>query len=76
MFIGRDASLAFITGEFDDKGLTDDISSLSVYQVKALNDWVQFYNENYIHKGTFNTIWHKMIFRRKIIQSYLKIISA
>ncbi|XP_076674007.1 neuferricin [Andrena cerasifolii] len=53
-FIGRDASLAFITGEFDDKGLTDDISSLSVYQVKALNDWVQFYNENYIYKGKLN----------------------
>ncbi|XP_043253640.1 neuferricin isoform X2 [Colletes gigas] len=51
---GRDASLAFITGEFNDKGLTDDISSLSVQQVKALNDWVQFYNENYIYKGKLN----------------------
>ncbi|XP_011059514.1 PREDICTED: neuferricin [Acromyrmex echinatior] len=50
-FTGRDASLAFITGEFDDKGLTDDISSLSMQQVKALNDWVQFYKTNYIYKG-------------------------
>ncbi|XP_014487753.1 PREDICTED: neuferricin [Dinoponera quadriceps] len=50
-FTGRDASLAFITGEFDDNGLTDDVSSLSVRQVKALNDWVQFYNTNYIYKG-------------------------
>lgn len=50
-FTGRDASLAFITGEFNDKGLTDDISSLSMQQVKALNDWVQFYNENYVYKG-------------------------
>ncbi|XP_032675761.1 neuferricin [Odontomachus brunneus] len=50
-FTGRDASLAFITGEFDDNGLTDDISSLSIRQVKALNDWIQFYNTNYIYKG-------------------------
>lgn len=50
-FTGRDASLAFITGEFDEEGLTDDISSLSVQQVKALDDWLQFYNANYIYKG-------------------------
>ncbi|KOC63837.1 Neuferricin [Habropoda laboriosa] len=54
VFTGRDASLAFITGEFDDKGLTDDISSLSIEEVKALNQWVQFYNENYICKGKLN----------------------
>lgn len=52
LFIGRDASLAFITGEFDDQGLTDDISSLSPRQVKTLDDWLQFYNANYIYKGT------------------------
>lgn len=50
-FTGRDASLAFITGEFDDEGLTDDISSLSAQQVKALEDWLQFYNTNYNYKG-------------------------
>lgn len=52
LFVGRDASLAFITGEFDEQGLTDDISSLSERQVKALDDWLQFYNKNYIYKGT------------------------
>lgn len=51
LFLGRDASLAFITGEFDDEGLTDDISNLSARQVKALDDWLQFYNTNYIYKG-------------------------
>ncbi|XP_012233116.1 neuferricin isoform X2 [Linepithema humile] len=50
-FTGRDASLAFITGEFEGEGLTDDISSLSARQVKALDDWLQFYNTNYIYKG-------------------------
>ncbi|KMQ96748.1 cytochrome b5 domain-containing protein 2 [Lasius niger] len=49
-FIGRDASLAFITGEFEEE-LTDDISSLSARQVKTLDDWLQFYNTNYIYKG-------------------------
>lgn len=49
-FTGRDASLAFITGEFEED-LTDDISSLSAQQVKALDDWLQFYNTNYIYKG-------------------------
>lgn len=53
-FTGRDASLAFITGEFNDDSLTDDISSLSIHQIKALNDWVQFYNKNYIYKGKLN----------------------
>ncbi|PBC31459.1 neuferricin [Apis cerana] len=53
-FTGRDASLAFITGEFNDNNLIDDISSLSIQQVKALNDWVQFYNKNYIYKGKLN----------------------
>ncbi|XP_076627431.1 neuferricin isoform X2 [Colletes latitarsis] len=51
---GPGASYHAFTGEFNDKGLTDDISSLSVQQVKALNDWVQFYNENYIYKGKLN----------------------
>lgn len=54
-FTGKDASLAFITGEFNTKALTDDISSLSVQQVKALNDWLKFYKKNYIYKGKLNS---------------------
>lgn len=49
--LGRDASLAFVTGKFDEKEVTDDTSVLSAQQIKALDDWVQFYNENYIYKG-------------------------
>lgn len=51
IFVGRDASLAFVTGKFDEKEITDDTSVLSAQQIKALDDWVQFYNENYIYKG-------------------------
>ncbi|XP_070699307.1 neuferricin [Pempheris klunzingeri] len=44
---GKDASLAFITGDFSDSGLTDDVSSLSPLQVMALYDWLAFYQRDY-----------------------------
>lgn len=50
-FIGKDASLAFVTGEFDKNGSMDDVSMLSDQEIKALDDWVRFYNEKYIYKG-------------------------
>lgn len=48
---GRDASLAFITGDFSETGLTDDLSSLSPKQVVQLTDWTSFYDKTYIYKG-------------------------
>jgi len=50
-FTGRDATLAFVTGEFTEEALTDDISSLSAAQCKSISTWVTFYDENYIYKG-------------------------
>lgn len=44
---GRDTSLAFITGDFTETGLTDDVSSLSPQQVVALYDWLAFYQRDY-----------------------------
>ncbi|XP_070838885.1 neuferricin [Chaetodon trifascialis] len=44
---GKDASLAFITGDFTESGLTDDVSSLSPLQVLALYDWLAFYQRDY-----------------------------
>ncbi|KAM6907256.1 neuferricin [Xenentodon cancila] len=44
---GKDASLAFITGDFTESGLTDDVSSLSPLQVVALYDWLAFYQREY-----------------------------
>lgn len=61
MFIGRDGSLAFVTGIHNDKEIRD-ISLLTVEQLKLLNYWVQFYNENYIYKGIFNTVSYIIIF--------------
>uniref|UniRef100_A0A3Q1F8S3 Neuferricin n=1 Tax=Acanthochromis polyacanthus TaxID=80966 RepID=A0A3Q1F8S3_9TELE len=44
---GKDASLAFITGDFTESGLIDDVSSLSPLQVVALYDWLAFYQRDY-----------------------------
>ncbi|KAE8288001.1 Neuferricin Cytochrome b5 domain-containing protein 2 Precursor [Larimichthys crocea] len=48
---GKDASLAFITGDFTESGLTDDVSSLSPLQVMALYDWLAFYQKDYQFVG-------------------------
>ncbi|XP_070773094.1 neuferricin [Enoplosus armatus] len=44
---GKDASLAFISGDFTERGQTDDVSSLSPQQVVALYDWLSFYQRDY-----------------------------
>ncbi|XP_054482314.1 neuferricin [Anoplopoma fimbria] len=48
---GKDASLAFITGDFTESGVTDDVSSLSPLQVMALYDWLAFYERDYQSVG-------------------------
>ncbi|XP_056298305.1 neuferricin [Pseudoliparis swirei] len=48
---GKDASLAFITGDFTEQGQTDDVSSLSPLQVLALYDWLAFYQRDYQSVG-------------------------
>ena len=50
-FSGRDGTRAFITGEFDDKGLTDDIKGLRSEDCFALADWVRFYEKEYTYVG-------------------------
>lgn len=50
-FSGKDASVAFVTGDFTESGLTDDVSSLSPLQVMALYDWLAFYQRDYTRVG-------------------------
>lgn len=54
---GKDASLAFFTGDFTRSGLTDDVSSLSPLQIMTLYDWLAFYQREYqtvgVVKGRF-----------------------
>ncbi|KAK3509523.1 hypothetical protein QTP70_035172, partial [Hemibagrus guttatus] len=47
VFSGRDASRAFVTGDFTESGLTDDVSDLSPSQIVALYDWLAFYQKDY-----------------------------
>ena len=50
-FTGRDGSKAFVTGKFDDEGLTDDVSELTPLQLKDIEDWINFYDKDYIYVG-------------------------
>lgn len=50
-FAGRDASRAFVTGDFTDAGLTDDVLDLSPSQIVALYDWLTFYQKDYTPVG-------------------------
>uniref|UniRef100_A0A224XVH9 Putative heme/steroid binding protein n=1 Tax=Panstrongylus lignarius TaxID=156445 RepID=A0A224XVH9_9HEMI len=50
-FIGRDASRAFITGDFSEEGLTDDLSNLLLSDLMGLKDWLKRYEKDYIYKG-------------------------
>ncbi|CAL8364111.1 unnamed protein product [Lota lota] len=48
---GKDASLAFISGDFTESGLIDDVSTLSPSQVVTLYDWLAFYQKDYTPIG-------------------------
>ncbi|KAH8052826.1 hypothetical protein JL722_9960 [Aureococcus anophagefferens] len=50
-FAARDASLAFVTGGFDDDR-TDDVSSLTGKQLAELASWVNgTYHDKYVYRG-------------------------
>ncbi|MCL4137507.1 UNVERIFIED_CONTAM: hypothetical protein GTU68_048514 [Idotea baltica] len=48
---GRDGSRAYVSGEFTEEGLTDDITGLSSQDYLGLDDWAQLYNKDYTFKG-------------------------
>ncbi|KAG5524416.1 hypothetical protein RHGRI_031162 [Rhododendron griersonianum] len=50
-FSGRDASRAFVSGNFTGDGLTDSLHGLSSTQVKSVVDWRDFYFKTYIFVG-------------------------
>lgn len=50
-FAGRDATRAFVSGNFTGDGLTDSVAGLSIMQIKSLVDWRSFYNKTYIYAG-------------------------
>ncbi|XP_067866172.1 neuferricin [Heterodontus francisci] len=50
-FTGRDACRAFVSGDFTESGLVDDVSELSPSEMLSLHDWLVFYKKEYIFKG-------------------------
>ncbi|CAB4064858.1 Neuferricin,Ubiquinone biosynthesis protein COQ4 homolog, mitochondrial [Lepeophtheirus salmonis] len=49
--VKRDASRAFVTGEFNDGGLVDDVSGLSLDDYLGLAEWSDFYKKDYTFVG-------------------------
>uniref|UniRef100_A0A0A9YZJ6 Neuferricin n=1 Tax=Lygus hesperus TaxID=30085 RepID=A0A0A9YZJ6_LYGHE len=50
-FVGKDASKAFVTGDFSTGGLSDDVDSLHTSELEGLIHWVELYEKNYPYKG-------------------------
>jgi predicted heme/steroid binding protein len=50
-FAGKDASRAFITGEFNEDGLVDDVQGLEVSSFGGIREWSQFYEKDYKRIG-------------------------
>lgn len=50
-FTGRDASRAFVSGNFTGDGLTDSLQGLTSTEVNSIIDWRKFYHERYIFVG-------------------------
>ncbi|CAK9325335.1 unnamed protein product [Citrullus colocynthis] len=50
-FAGRDASRAFVSGNFTGEGLTDSLRGLSNAEIKTVVEWRSFYQKTYILVG-------------------------
>ena len=50
-FAGRDASRAFVTGQFDSAGLVDNVEGLASSDYLGLEDWAKFYSSDYVRVG-------------------------
>ncbi|VDO33338.1 unnamed protein product [Onchocerca flexuosa] len=46
-FAGRDATRAFVSGDFSEKGLVDDIENLGDQDLLGIFDWIKFYEKDY-----------------------------
>ncbi|XP_002960491.2 membrane-associated progesterone-binding protein 4 [Selaginella moellendorffii] len=50
-FSGRDATRAFVSGNFTGDGLSDSVRGLSPIEVKRIGDWRGFYHRSYSYIG-------------------------
>ena len=50
-FSAKDGSRAFVTGEFNEEGLIEDVSGLSHGDIIGLKEWIEFYHKDYTYVG-------------------------
>jgi hypothetical protein len=50
-FTGLDGTRAFVSGDFTDAGLVDDVTGLSEAELAGLDSWVSFYDADYAFVG-------------------------
>jgi len=50
-FAGKDASRAFVSGQFDEEGLISDVSGLTSADYLGLDEWSTFYEKDYVRVG-------------------------
>ena len=58
----KDGTRAFMTGEFNEDGLIDDVEGLTYTELLELEDWIKFYDKSYVYKGIVNTCWKYKLF--------------
>uniref|UniRef100_H2ZQI2 Neuferricin n=1 Tax=Ciona savignyi TaxID=51511 RepID=H2ZQI2_CIOSA len=51
-FAGRDGTKGFVTGDFSDEGLTDDIDGVDTNLFLGFDEWTSFYASTYTYVGT------------------------
>lgn len=56
-FAGKDATRAFVTGDFSESGLVEDVTGLGHQDLLGILDWINFYENGYqlvgVLKGTY-----------------------
>jgi len=50
-FAGKDSTRAFVSGQFDEEGLVEDVSGLSSGDYLGLEEWGSFYEKDYVRVG-------------------------
>lgn len=58
-FSGVDATRAFVTGQFNETGLVDDIDDLSVDSYSSLKEWSDLYEKDYIRIGRVSGYYYR-----------------
>uniref|UniRef100_A0A915IW63 Uncharacterized protein n=1 Tax=Romanomermis culicivorax TaxID=13658 RepID=A0A915IW63_ROMCU len=54
----KDATRAFVTGDFSEKGLVDYIDGLTSQDLLGIQEWIQFYEKEYKAVGTLSGTYY------------------